>query len=249
MRFARFATLALLALLAARPATAQVVIPTPVREYTFSGDLNDSLGGPALQSLGGTIGATNYVFGVNQGLLLADPTLDNSNYSLELIFQFDLVSAYQRVLEFKNLGADTGLYAYSDYLFFYNIVGGPNGDIAAGVPIHMVLTRDAVTATISVYVNGQLRFNLADGGGLAVFDGPNKELYFFRDDNLVSGEAGTGSVDLIRYYNRPLTAAEVQQLYLTNPPTLVPEPPVGALLALGVTVLAARRRQSGRASG
>ena len=45
---------------------------TPIHVYELDGTLADSLSGPALVSAGGTLNATSYSFGPNQGLSLSN---------------------------------------------------------------------------------------------------------------------------------------------------------------------------------
>ncbi|MDP1580486.1 MAG: hypothetical protein Q8M02_09415, partial [Candidatus Didemnitutus sp.] len=63
--------LALVAL-AGGSVSAQTMVPAPVREYLFSGNLSDTRGGPDMVALGGSVMDGVYVFAANQGLLLSD---------------------------------------------------------------------------------------------------------------------------------------------------------------------------------
>ena len=104
--------LLLVSLLAPSVAFAQVVVggPTPTHVYSFDTDLSDSAGSIALQSLGGTVTNGAYAFAGNQGLLLLDPAINASTYTIEAWFKFDAVSGYRRILDFRNRTSDTGLY-------------------------------------------------------------------------------------------------------------------------------------------
>ncbi len=229
-------------LLTAGSAFAQVIVPAPVREYLFNGNLTDTQGGPAMQAQGGTVVEGTYVFGAGQGLALIDPSLGAANYSFELAFKFDSLGGYQKVIDFLNRASDTGLYALGSSLNYYTIATAAEADFVAGQMLHLVVTRDAETGQFSSFINGQPRFNFFDTGGLGVISGPNRELYFFMDDPVTgSREAGAGSVDFIRIYNQPLSGAQVLSLF-QNGPTAVPEPSVTALLALGLGLLFLRCR-------
>ena len=148
--------------------------------YELNGSLAESNGGPSLVSYGGTLGSTGYTFGVNQGLSLSDTGISNA-YSIDIRFYFDDINAspdgYQRILEFKNLASDTGLYERGGTLLFF-VRGNPTGaqsdvpNFASGVPADLLLTRSAA-GLLSAYVDGTLAFTFSDPTGLATFSGPD----------------------------------------------------------------------------
>ena len=111
--------------------------------------------------------------------------------------------------------------------------------------MHVVVTRLGETGEFAGYVNGQLRLSFTDTGSLATLSGPEKQLYFFTDDNAVGNEASSGSVDFIRLYDQTLNSEQVLSLYATGAPTAVPEPATWALLASGALLMgaAARRKE------
>lgn len=228
-------------LLATVAVSAQVSVPPPIREYLFAGNFSDTLGGADLQPQGGSVVGDAYVFAANQGLLLTDLTLDPANYTIELSFKLDEPGGFQRLVDFKDRTSDTGLYALGSSLNFFNLVTAAEADILSGQSLHLVVTRDGTTGQFSAFINGQARFSFTDTGGLAVISGANRELAFFRDDLSIGGEAGSGAVDFIRFYNQPMDSAQVLSLF-QNGPTAVPEPSVAALLALGTGLLLLRRR-------
>jgi hypothetical protein len=179
---------------------------------TFTYNLNNSLkaqdGDPQLVSYGGTVGHTGYTFGVQQGLSLSGTGILDV-YSIEIRFYFDDLNAspngFQRMLEFKNLASDTGLYERGGALLFFvrgNQTGASSGTVfASGEPADLLLTRSAA-GLLSAYVNDTLAFTFSDPTGLATFSGPDNVVWFFMDDfeSLATGfpEAGSGFVDRIR---------------------------------------------------
>lgn len=56
-----------------------------IKSYDFNGTLDDTLGnGASLVASGGTVGATDYTFGLNQGLRLTSALADTSTYAIKL---------------------------------------------------------------------------------------------------------------------------------------------------------------------
>jgi hypothetical protein len=192
-----------------------------IHDYELNGSLADALGGPSLVANGGTLNATNYSFDNNQGLSLSN-AIGSDHYSIELVFQFsDVNSGYAKIIDFKNLAEDTGLYNLDTALSFYDEAEGSSGAVAADTDVHLVLTRASVTDEVVGYINGVEQFTFTDSGDLGVFSAANNVIQFFQDDTATSqGEASPGSVDRIRIFDEPLTAAEVLKLYEGAEPAL-----------------------------
>lgn len=227
--------------------------------YLLNQSLNDVIGGgPSLVSLGGSMSASGYAFTQGQGLSLSN-VLTDSDYTIDLSFSFTAVSPYQyrRIIEFKNLATDNGLYARgtelssTSALNFYRAAptgGGPANSFEGNTQPITLDTSARVTLTrttsglVTAYVNGIQQFDFADGFGQALFSDPTHIAYFFRDENASHYEDPTGVVSYIRIYDTALTGAEVATL--TAPAAPVPEPESYALLLAGLGLLgfAARRR-------
>lgn len=232
----------------AAPLMAACAQASLVHDFRFQSSLTDSLSAATMTGLGGTAGATTYIFTAQQGLSLSNPALpDPGTYSIALRFAFLEVTGYRRILDFKNLTSDTGLYVLSSNLNFYNFASGSGAPIGATFPVDVVITRDAATSTVNGYVNGALAFSFNDAANAGVFS--NNIAYFFRDDNSVSGEASGGYVDRIMIWNNALTGSEVAALNLGSEPgsgSPVPEPStLTALLASGGALAAMARRRAG----
>ncbi|MEO8596809.1 MAG: LamG-like jellyroll fold domain-containing protein [Candidatus Solibacter sp.] len=212
---------------------------TLTHDYLLQNTLADSLGGPDLTSLGGTIGPTGYTFAQQQGLSLSNAFTggQNANYSIYLNFAFDVTTGFRKILDFKALGSDNGLYNLDTTLNFYNITTGPAGAFAPGVFAQVVLTRDG-SGNVVGYVNGVQQISFADTSSAAVFDAANGIINFFQDDGVTGGrESSGGVVTEIRIYDGALTAEEVGGL------TAAPEPASLALAGAGLALCVLGRRK------
>lgn len=209
-----------------------------VHDFQLNETLADSLPtGAVLVSHGGTVGATEYSFGEGQGLSLSDPDIDGETYSVEMRFRFDETSGFRRILEFKDLAADTGLYNLSGALNFFSEDTGADIVFTPDAYVTVLLTRDGTTKQVIGYVNGVEQISFVDTTDLAVFDAADRIMQFFRDDNQISGEESAGAVDFIRIFDTVET------------PAAVPEPASLALVGtagLAFALRSIRRRKAGR---
>ena len=84
---------------------------------------------------GGTIGATRYTFGANQGLSLAYSALASTRlYSIETVFEFDQFSLWRKIIDFNNRTTDDGFYFDpSNLLDFFPVVAGTMPDECGGL--------------------------------------------------------------------------------------------------------------------
>lgn len=243
---------ALLALSVPLAAGAQGALPLPTHAYHVDGSLDDVRGGPSLVGQGGTVGATSYVFGSNQGVTLVGAVAPQV-YTLELSFSLATVSDYRKLVDFAGGTRDAGIYVHHGFLAWAGNgnIDGTRRVFAADTPTHLVLARDA-DRRVTGWVNGERVLSFLDRTDDAVFGGAQSLARFFLDDGVVTGEHSAGALFWLRTYDVALTDAEVAERFAAGddpvPPltTTTPEPGTLALLAAGGALLAvARRRRVG----
>ncbi len=221
-------SLSRLALLALTTLATFPLLAAPLHDYQLNSTYADALGGPSLSPDGGTLGPTGYTFAANQGLNISS-IANGSVYSIDMVFQFTDVTGYRKILDFSNLGPDTGLYVHDGALNFYNVATG-SSTIAANQITDVRLDRNTA-GIVTGFVNGVQEIQFTDTGSIAVFDTPNQIMRFFEDDNATGQrEASGGFVDsiTIRLDPVPETSASVS---------------LGLLLALSIGTLVATTRK------
>src|SRR5262249_13756187 len=151
--------------------------------YTLNGTLADQLGGPSLVADGGTLGATRYTFGANQGLELTGALANTANYSIELVMEYDTLTnppAFRKMIDFSQRMSDAGMYVHGSVTQFFPGANGADS-VTAGTDFHFVFTRNAATNTITTYLNGVLQAVYDDSATSAMPLG--NVLTFFEDDH------------------------------------------------------------------
>ena len=190
-------------------------------DYLFQFNLKSSVGSPPdlLNYAAGNIytndtvdgcARTALAFQAHSGLRLT-PTagvIPSDNYTIVMLFRFDLTNGYRRVLDFKTATTDLGLYVVNGRLSLYSLAQGPASSVASGQYVQVVLTRDSATGVACGYVNGVQQFSVADPTGIAVISAPN-ELRFFKDDG---SEDSSGAVARIRLYSLVMPPAQIAAL-------------------------------------
>jgi hypothetical protein len=189
------------------------------------------LGSYSSVSIGGTP-TTVYNFGKQQGLSLDTTGLISDNYTIAALFSFDEILSWKKILDFRNLTSDNGLYTYDGQLQFYPVAVVPP-TVGPGTFFEAVLTRDSSTALVTAYFDGTPVFSFTDSSSWGVISVANL-LNIFQDDLAVPGESSSGSVAGLRIFDNVLTEAEVAALdLLTTSAVPSPLPLFGAAAAFG----------------
>jgi len=191
-----------------------IEVPLATAAYELESNFADEQGGPDLVPLGGVLQGAGYAFGQNQGLV-SSGVIPPNEYSIELVFRLDNVGSLRKVIDFAELASDSGLYLDDGFAIFVDaasqstVVG--NGPAAeAGINIHVVMTRDAASGTVTVFVDGEERLQFVDAAAEATF--ATAVANFFRDDDATQADATAGFAHLLRIYNSALSTAQVRFL-------------------------------------
>lgn len=198
----------------------------PVHRYKLAGSFDDEAGGPPLLAMGGALDAgLGYKFEVNKGLKLTR-AMPVDAYTVDLRFTFNDIGAcnpggfhFCKLLDFKGLDADEGLYVYDEKLHFViSTVAMPpiffesKPLFIAGREATVTLTR-AADRTTTAYVNRAPVFSFVDDTAMAQFSRQEQVAYFAVDDLVTTPrEAGSGSFREIAIWNVVLTPAEIAAL-------------------------------------
>lgn len=150
-------------------------------------------------------------FDAGEGVRILDATgVLGAEYTIVMLFRFESVSSWRRLIDFKNRSTDWGLYSYYGNLNFYSIRTGTGGAITPSSYVQVALTRNA-QGSQQGYVNGLLDIEFTDTGSHSLL-GEDGILSFFQDDTVVGGEHAAGAVARIRIWDAPLNELEVADL-------------------------------------
>ena len=160
---------------------------------------------------------TVYKFENNSGLQFSNGQANyflSKSFTIEIYFKLDTLGSWKRVIDFKNRKSDYGSYIYDGKLNFYDYAIGEKAPVSAGQYIHYVLSRDFDTKMIRMYVNGLSKLEFKDPGVEGMLD-QDQVLNFFQDDLIANHEASSGSVALIRLYDRVMNPVFIRRSYQT----------------------------------
>lgn len=144
-----------------------------------------------------------YVFDKNCGLQFdnrAAKGFFDQSYTVEIYFRFAALDSWKRVIDFKNRKTDNGCYIYDGKLNFYNYAVGEKAPVRANRYTHYVMSRNAQTKQVKMYVDGVSKIEFIDTPNEAIID-EEGVLNFFYDDLIVKDEASEGAVALLKIYD------------------------------------------------
>jgi Concanavalin A-like lectin/glucanases superfamily len=204
------------------PEPEAVTVPAAVADYRFQGSFGSNVGAaPDLVEIGegtsaftdeGMIGRSVLSFARGSGVSLSRTTgvIEGTEYTIEVLFRFDRVDGYRKIIDFRDGSDDNGLYVLDGCLNFYPRRPHSSIPIEADSYVQVVLTRNS-SARVVGYVDGIRQFAFRDTDALAEI--ASQTLRFFVDDSVTGGEeSSSGAVSQIRLYDRPLTASQVAAL-------------------------------------
>jgi len=130
-------------------------------------------------------------------------------YTFVMLVRLDAVDGYRKLIHFKDLSDDDGIYVDDGTLYAYDL---DYSDVVVEplVWYQIVVTRNA-TDGVRIYVDGTRVLRTADPTGTQVL-GPDDFLRFLRDDEGTMTEESGGMIARLRIYNGPLTATQIRDL-------------------------------------
>ena len=204
------------------PQAEAVTVPAAAADYRVQGSLGSRIGAaPDLVEIGegtiaftdeGMIGRAVLSFAGGSGLSLSPTTgvIEGTEYTIEVLFRFDRLDGYRKIIDFKDGSDDDGLYVLDGCLNFYPRRPRSSIPMEQDSYVQVVLTRDSSSRVVG-YIDGIRQFAFRDTAALAEI--ASETLRFFVDDSVTGGEEySSGAVSQIRVYDRPLTANEVAAL-------------------------------------
>ncbi|WP_028468714.1 PEP-CTERM sorting domain-containing protein [Neptunomonas japonica] len=170
-----------------------------IGQWDFNGSVAGTPGNDAVLSAPTGLDTSGYNFDSGNGVAINVAGITDT-YAIEMQFSLDSNdSGYQRLISFDGIAEDYGLYAYDNYIYFYD--ASPDIDnftFSAGEAMTLKVSRDGSTDTFSAYLNDNFLWDFDDSSNLAVITDPSQMLNFFVDDG---SENPSGFVDSIKVFD------------------------------------------------
>ncbi len=189
---------------------------------TFENDFNPNYNGKkyTFQNIKGKFASINtskgakkiYVFNSNQGFSVDPSDILSDVYTIEMVLQLSEVESYARILDFKGLSTDVGVYARHSTVVYYQVANSNVRILRPNDWFHLTLTRTSNNA-FSAYINGILAYQFKDNNNLTRITRP---LIFFDDDGT---ESHAGKLGALNFFDVCLSSdaiAERAKTYLAE---------------------------------
>jgi Concanavalin A-like lectin/glucanases superfamily len=141
-------------------------------------------------------------------LLPTTPVFPSNAYTAVILFRFDTVAGWRRLLDLKNAVGDQGLYVQDGKLNVYPASQVSSVCITNDTWHQVVVTRDA-TGIVNIYSDGVPRITYNDAAGYLTVSSA-AAMRFYKDEG--STEESAGYVARIRNFATALSASEVLAL-------------------------------------
>ncbi len=222
-------------LLALTGAAGHVQAAELLHQYDFDGTLTDTLGtGVALEEFANiatsAYGADGWSWTADTnpggGLKLETGLLDDpQSYSLGFRVKYGSVTGYRKIVSFKGMGDDNGLYFLNGTLVFYPFGASASVTFAIDTFYDFIFSRSS-DDVIRVYIvddEGSVTkvYEEADptDASVPVTESGKYQFIFFCDDTATSHEwTPSGTVQRLRVWNGPLNESAVGEALSTSPP-------------------------------
>ncbi len=198
---------------------------TLISQFDFDGNLNDDFGNSVATEYNSV--NTSYSsgslyweadsLGSGGGLLVEVPDagFTENHYSIAIEFQYSEVFGYRKILDFRELLIDEGVYVDESLrLYFQGLPGSTT--LLPDTNTIILITRDSATDSTELFIvypdslslQSALNDNVAEF--VANLSGSDRILHFFHDDSLTTSEfSQTGMVAQIRIWNGIADLADV----------------------------------------
>jgi hypothetical protein len=188
-------------------------IPPAAHHYRLADSYTDEFGGPSLLPLGGRFDAQAYRFAANQGLSLTG-AMPIDVYTIDLSVALDDTSMWRKLIDFKALAVDAGVYINDAKFAFVEETTTPtfvesSPILVAGQFAELTLVR-AADGGVTGYIGKARVFAMVDALGTGTFSAQQAVANFVVDDTATNQvEASGGLVRDIRIWNVALTDAQI----------------------------------------
>ena len=183
--------------------------------YHFRNNLHEATTGPSLTATCADSFVTDlipdysltrpvYHFGSNCGVNYNDAATNAliiGDYTIEMYVALDSIESYRKLIDYKNMSDDGGLYVNDSSLDFFSIKNTNTTLYRDGKYMFTTITRNNANQAVKLFVNGQYLDSFVDAAADAYYN-VDKLLRFFQNDTLnVTTEASAGKVAYLAIYN------------------------------------------------